>query len=241
MKKQIFTIVTILAFTLFGSCSQTNNQNSKQENNKSQSENAQTSNYSDDDEPEGMDWGDPDEPQEEESSGLSFYVKYIGNDTDEEADIKKFYMFFTTSDNKAFYEYDDEVNYGEYALRCYMVYKSIFPKRKHTPAEIQQNIRTVSPWLGSILDLPDIGPIPKDMKKYLSKIYYDNKNISVSPIVQKYGVQSYLLGNIDGLEYGCISEKDIIFTRYEKKEGDGFDEIPDESVMIRYAENITFL
>ena len=219
---------------VFGSCSSSNNQNAGSQNTgNSQSDNPTT--Y--DDEPEGMEWGDPD--VEPESSGVAFYIKYKGNLSEKNANCKDFYMFLTTTDNKQFYLYDDEANYGGYVLHSYIVFRSVFNNGCSTETSIvEKNMKNITPWLGCIMDLPKIETLPKDIKKYFLKLWYDFKEKDIYTGKRGYGYQSYKIDATEFWSFGSMSgtkEKRITFRRYEKKPGDGFDEIPDESIMIRYT------
>ena len=87
--RNVKTILGIMLGVCFmWSCSQFNKQNAstnKSENSaNSKTENTQEiSQTSDDDEPDGMEWGDANE--EPESQGLGFPIKYIGDGTDKNA------------------------------------------------------------------------------------------------------------------------------------------------------------
>ncbi|MDD6003319.1 MAG: hypothetical protein PUC50_14110 [Bacteroidales bacterium] len=247
--RNVKTILGIMLGVCFmWSCSQFNKQNAstnKSENSaNSKTENTQEiSQTSDDDEPDGMEWGDAN--KEPESQGLGFLIKYIGDGTDKNAQNKDFYMFFTSSDSKVFYEYDDEADYGEYALRCYILYRSIYNKNNSTETPVvQRNIQTLTPWINCILDLPQVDYLPKEYKKYFQKLWYDFKETSVYVGKRGYGFQNYRIG--EGETSGMYTsyyykEKIIRFSRYEKTQGDGLDEIPEDAIMITYYEDIKAL
>ena len=237
---KIHQLFIVLVFVwMWCSCGQSNSQNTNNGSNNTQNTNNEQSNMSTtyDDEPEGMEWGDPDE--EPESQGISFYIKYVGNKSEKYADCKDFYMFLTTTDNKQFYLYDDEANYGGYALYSYIVFRSIFNSVNSTETTVvDKNIKNISPWLDCIMDLPNIETLPKEMKKYLLKLWYDLKEKNIYVGKRGYGHQSYKVGETDVWAFGSMAgtkEGHIRFYRYEKKAGDGFDEIPDESIMIKYV------
>lgn len=234
---KIFVVFAVV--WMWCSCGQSNNQNTNNDSNHPQNTNNEQSNISSnyDDEPEGMEWGDPD--TEPESQGISFYIKFVGDKSQQYADCKDFYMFLTTTDNKQFYLYDDEANYSGYALYSYIVFRSIFNKIKYMePTIVEKNIKNLTPWLEYILDLPNIEAMPKEMKKYLLKLWYDLKEKNIYIGKRGYGYQSYKVGETDVWAFGSMSgtkEGHIRFYRYEKKAGDGLDEIPDESIMIKYV------
>lgn len=233
--KGIKIICAFVAVWMLCSCGQSNNPNSKNGSTNTQNTNNEQSNY--DDEPDGMEWGDSDE--EPKSQGISFLVKYVGDKSNKYADCKDFYMFLTTTDNKQFYLYDDEANYSNYALYSYIVFRSIFNNGTSTETTIvEKNIKNLTPWLECILDLPNIETLPKEVKKYLLKQWYDLKEQKIYVGKRGYGYQSYKIGETDVWALGSMAgstEGHICFQRYEKKTGDGLDEIPDESIMVKYV------
>ena len=219
MKNKIILFVSAMVLGLICSCGQRNNSNQQWE------------------------MGDSDDPDPDEAvandKGFDFALKF-NND----GDLR---LLYSTANKQEYYLYDDENDYQGDAFVDFVVLETIKhidederginysyyynrPMRELQAVEnacIAKSIEKYSPYLKSVFDMPNVGNIPASLKECFLKLYYDHQQSQLYIGAKRYGYQSY---SINKNIY-------VVFERYKKQAGDGWDDIPDGAVMVHYSKS----